>query len=242
MQAGTVSRLRFCGRSWGLKIHIWRNVDCFPSFVKSSHQEALLFILWRQGSSDQDGCERKKPDDETCFQDPHSCSWLVSYSIEVNLGPTTEISHVMSGTIFCVCSTSSISVPSLVLKRCPKEHNKMTVKEESRQIRSRWWIWSRDTAWGSERACLDCIGKPEKKSESQNVLLSSLNEQQTRTRKLVMGASSSNCSEWNTDENWSSQEWKSGEMWEQERRVPSMSSLSSMMIWTLAPPQNWTVL
>ena len=35
---------------------------------------------------------------------------------------------------------------------------------------------------GSERACLDCIGKPRKtKSESRNVPLSSLNEQQTRT-------------------------------------------------------------
>ena len=26
MQTGTVSRLRFCGRSWGLKIHFWRNL------------------------------------------------------------------------------------------------------------------------------------------------------------------------------------------------------------------------
>ena len=50
------------------------------------------------------------------------------------------------------------------------------------------------------------------KSESQNVPLSSLNEQQTRTGRLVMGASSSNYSEWNIDDKWSSQEWKSGEM------------------------------
>ena len=47
------------------------------------------------------------------------------------------------------------------------------------------------------------------KSESHNVPLSSLNEQQTR---LVMGASSSNYSERNFDDKWSSQEWKSGEM------------------------------
>ena len=50
------------------------------------------------------------------------------------------------------------------------------------------------------------------KSESQNVPLSSLNEQQPRTVRPVMGASSSNYSEWNTDDKWSSQEWKSGEM------------------------------
>ena len=50
------------------------------------------------------------------------------------------------------------------------------------------------------------------KSESQKVPLSSLNEQQPRTGRLVMGASSSDYSEWNIDDKWSSQEWKSGEM------------------------------
>ena len=54
---------------------------------------------------------------------------------------------------------------------------------------------------------------PEKtKSESQNVPLSSLNVQQTSTVRPVLGASSSNYSEWNIDDKWSSQEWKSGEM------------------------------
>ena len=49
-------------------------------------------------------------------------------------------------------------------------------------------------------------------SERQKVPLSSLNEQQTRTGRPVLGASSSNYSEWNIDDKWSSQEWKSGEM------------------------------
>ena len=74
---------------------------------------------------------------------------------------------------------------------------------------------------GSERACLDCIGKPEKtKSESQEVPLTSWNEQQPRTGRPVMGASSSDYSEWNIDDEWSSQEWKSGGCWEQERGDP----------------------
>ena len=50
------------------------------------------------------------------------------------------------------------------------------------------------------------------KSESQNVPLSSFNVQQTRAGRPVLGASSSNYSEWNIDDKWSSQEWKSGEM------------------------------
>ena len=50
------------------------------------------------------------------------------------------------------------------------------------------------------------------KSESQNVPLSSLNVQQTSTVRPVLGASSSNYSEWNIDDKWSSQVWKSGGM------------------------------
>ena len=50
------------------------------------------------------------------------------------------------------------------------------------------------------------------KSESQNVPLSSSNVQETSTMRPVLGASSSNYSEWNNDDKWSSQEWKSGEM------------------------------
>ena len=49
------------------------------------------------------------------------------------------------------------------------------------------------------------------KSESQ-VPLSSRNEQQPRTGRPVMGASSSHYSERNIDDKWSSQEWESGEM------------------------------
>ena len=48
-----------------------------------------------------------------------------------------EISHVMSGTIFCVCSTVAISAPSTVSKRCRKEHKKMQVKKESQQNQGR---------------------------------------------------------------------------------------------------------
>ena len=49
-------------------------------------------------------------------------------------------------------------------------------------------------------------------SESQNVPLSSLNVQQTSTERPVLSASSSKFSEWNIDDKWSSQVWKSGEM------------------------------
>ena len=64
-------------------------------------------------------------------------------------------------------------------------------------------------------------GSPEKtKSESQEVPLGSWNELQPRTRRPVMGAGSSDYSEWNIDDKWSSQEWKSGEMLGARTRRP----------------------
>ena len=92
----------------------------------------------------------------------------------------------MNGIIFCVCSKSAISVPSKILKRCRKEHQKMQVKKVSSLEKTQ--------------------------SESQNVFLSLFNVQQTGTKKPVMLASSSNSSGWNNDDKWSSHVWKSGEM------------------------------
>ena len=84
------------------------------------------------------------------------------------------------------------------------------------------------------------------RSESQKVLLISLSVQQTSTARPVLGAS--NNSEWNTDDKWSSQEWKSDEMLEArtvrdpwvDTRSPSTQTSSSLMtmIWILTPPQN----
>ena len=90
---------------------------------------------------------------------------LIGYLIESNWTPKSksntltpktnsqtcwprEISHVMNGIIFCVCSTLAISVLHRVLKWCRKEHKKMQVKKESQQNRNRWWFWSRDAAKG----------------------------------------------------------------------------------------------
>ena len=64
-------------------------------------------------------------------------------------------------------------------------------------------------------------------SESQ-VPLRSWNEQQPRTVRPVMGASSSDYSGWDIDEKWSSQEWKSDEMLEARTVRPVGGQPSSM--------------
>ena len=143
-----------------------------------------------------------------------------------------------------VCSTSAISVPSVVLKRCRKEHKKMQVKKESQQNQSRWWIWSHDTAWRI-RTCLPRLYRKARGKSNLKVrtyLWASLNVQQTSTvRRPALGASSSNFSEWNIDDKWS-QVGNLVKCRTQVRGDPKMTSLSSMMIWTLPPLQNRTVL
>ena len=48
-------------------------------FLKRQSFSSGSFVLrvWRQRSSDQDDHKGKKPDNETCFQNPQSCAWLV---------------------------------------------------------------------------------------------------------------------------------------------------------------------
>ena len=76
-------------------------------------------------------------------------------------------------------------------------------------------IWSRDAAKGLLTCLLPLHQKARGKTrfESQ-LLLSSWTEQHLRTGRHVKDASSSDYSEWNIDEKWSSQEWKSDEMLE----------------------------
>ena len=55
---------------------------------------------------------------------------------------------------------------------------------------------------------------PGKTRHESQLPLSSWNEQHQRTGRTVLDAYSSSYSEWNTDKNWSSQEWKSDELME----------------------------
>ena len=53
------------------------NVDFISSYVNSSRQEALLYVFEDNEAVTKMIIKGKKPDNETCFQNPQSCSWLV---------------------------------------------------------------------------------------------------------------------------------------------------------------------
>ena len=50
------------------------NVDFIRSNVNSSHQEALLYVFEDNEAVIKMIIKGKKPDNETCFQNPQSCS------------------------------------------------------------------------------------------------------------------------------------------------------------------------
>ena len=49
-------------------------------FLETRTSGSFVVCVWRQRSSDQDDHKGKEPDNETCFQNPQSCSWLVVWS------------------------------------------------------------------------------------------------------------------------------------------------------------------
>ena len=124
-------------------------------------------------------------------QDPNQIHWRQKNNSQTYW--QRKMSHVMTGTIFCVCSTLASWAPSTAPKRCRKQQKKMQVQEESQQKQSRWRIWYRDAVSGI-RPCLPRLHlktQGNTKSESQKVPLSSLNVQQTGTGRPVRLASSS---------------------------------------------------
>ena len=145
-----------------------------------------------------------------------------------------EISHVMNGIIFCVCSTSAISVPSIVLKRCRKEYKKTLVKKELQQSQSRWWIWvSRYRVRDPNVLASTASESPvNTKPESQNVPLSSWNVKQTSAVRPVLGASSSNY--------FRMEHWRRVVFSSVENLVKCRTQVRD--IWTLTPPPNRTFL
>ena len=114
-----------------------------------------------------------------------------------------EISLMMNGIIFCVCSTSAISVPSIVLKWGRKERKKMLVKKESQQNRSDDEIGlSRCSERNPNVLASSASESPGKTRYESQIPLSSCTEQQPRTGRFVLDACSSSYSKQNADEKW----------------------------------------
>ena len=60
-------------RSQGMT-NVLNHIDCVPSNVQFSHQKALLYVFEDNEAAIKMIIKERSPDNETCFQNPQSCS------------------------------------------------------------------------------------------------------------------------------------------------------------------------
>ena len=207
------------------------NVDFIPSNVKSSHQEALLYVFEDNEAVIKMIIKGRSPTMRHVSRTHRvALDWLFD---RINLDPQNpnqihwhqnqladmltkgnftrdEWNHLLC--LFNISHFSSTSCLEVMSKRTQEDVGEEKVTATSKPMTN---LVSRCSVRGPDVLASTALESPgTTRSESQEVPLSSWNEQQPRTGRPVMGAGSSDYSERNIDEKWSSEEWKSGEMLE----------------------------
>ena len=120
-----------------------------------------------------------------------------------------EWNHLLC--LFNISHFSSTDCSEVMSKRTQKDSGEERITAKSKTMMN---LVSRCSVRNPNVLASTASESPMKTRSESQVPLSSWNEQQPRTERPVMLASSSNSSEWNTDKTWSSQEWKSDELME----------------------------
>ena len=120
-----------------------------------------------------------------------------------------EWTHLLS--LFTINRFNSTNCSEMMSKRTQKDSGEERVTAKSKLMLN---LVSRCSVRDPDVLASTASESPVKTRYESQILLSLWNEQQPRTVRRVMGASSSDYSEWNIDEKWSSQEWTSDEMLE----------------------------
>ena len=120
-----------------------------------------------------------------------------------------EWNHLLS--LFNISHFSSTSCLEVMAKRTQKDSGEERVSAKSKPMMN---LVSRCSERNPDVLASTAPESPGKTRYECHLLLSSWNEQHLRTGRLDKEAYSSSYSEWNADEKWSSQEWKSDEVME----------------------------
>ena len=113
--------------------------------------------------------------------------------------------------LFNISHFSSTNCLEVMSKRTQEDADEERVTAKSKPMMN---LVSRCSARDPNVLASIASESPGKTRHESHIPMSSWSEQQPRTGRLVMGVCSSNYSEWNLDEKWSSQEWKSDEILE----------------------------
>ena len=123
-----------------------------------------------------------------------------------------EWNHLLC--VFNISHFSSANCSGVMSKRVQEESGEERVTAKSRPMMN---LVSRSIERPPDQCYASTASESPGKTRHESQLpLSSWTEQQPRTERLVKDAYSSSYSEWNVDEKWFSQEWKSDEVLEQE--------------------------
>ena len=205
------------------------NVDFISSNVNSSRKETLLYVFEDNEAVIKMIIKGRSPTMRHVSRTHRvALDWLFD---RINLDPKIQIKYLDTKNqladiltkgnfkrdewnhllcLFNISHFSSINNLEAMSKRTPEDAGEARVTAKSKPMMN---LVSRHSVRDLNMLTSTASESPGKtKSESQNVPLSSLNLQQPSTERPVLGVSSPNYSEWNIDDNWSSQVWKSDEM------------------------------
>ena len=241
------------------------NVDFVSSNVHSSRQEALLYIFEDNEAVIKMILKGRSPTMRHVSRTNRVIlDWLFD---RINLDPKIQLKYIDTKNqladmltkgnftrdelnhLMCLFNNSHFSSTNcleVMSKRTEVDAGEARVTAKSKPMMN---LVSRCSVRDPNVLASNASESPVKTRYESQIPLSSWKMQQPRTVRHVMGASSSNYSEWNIDEKWSSQEWNLMKCWKKERgepwvgnRSPSTQTILSLMrmIWTLTPPQNQT--
>ena len=206
------------------------NVDFISSNVNSSRQETLLYVFEVNEAVIKMIIKGRSPTMRHVSR-THRVA-LVRLFGRINLDPKIQIKYIDTKNqladkltmgnftrdewnhllcLFNISHLSSTNCSEVRSKRTQKDAGEERVTAKSKPMMN---LVSRCSERNLDVLASTASESPGKtKSESQ-ILVSSRTEQHLRTVRPVKDACSSSYSEWNADEKWSSQEWKSDEVLE----------------------------
>ena len=206
------------------------NVDLVSSNVTSSRQDALLYVFEDNEAVIKMIIKGRSPTMRLVSRTHRvALDWLFD---RINLDPKIQIKYIDTKNQFADILTkgnftrdewnhllcffnishfSSINCLEAMSKRTQEDAGEERVTAKSKPMMS---LLSRCSERTPDVLASTASESPGKTRYESQILLSSWTEQHLRTGRPVLDAYSSSYSEWNADEKWSSQEWKSGEVME----------------------------
>ena len=201
------------------------NVDFIPSNVTFSRQEALLYVFEDNEAVIKMIFEGRSP----TMRHRIAPNWLFD---RINLDPKIQIKYIDTKNqladiltkgnftrdewnhplcLFNISRFSSTDCSEVMSKRTQKDSGEERVTAKSKPMMN---LVTRCSERTPDVLASTASGSTEKTRHESQFPLSSRTEQHQRTGRPVVDACSSSYLEWNDDEKWSSQEWKSDEVLE----------------------------